>query len=336
MFFLFTDNKRVRRDSDVTVDPTGSPSPPLSVDCSPSGNESDGPHSDDEVFPGNVSSENISTGRTPSPRKKEEGRSSVSPNGRNSASPSGDKIGHSSNAAAALAAAAFGELPTNGNRHHSSPSSTSSSDCGSGSNRRSPLELLMRVFPKVGRGILQVVIRNCNGDVVQAIEQVLNSPHHTATTSGASKSLNGSSTSHPIGLNPTAGHGGISTPSSGTDTSYSTNSLLLAHRPYLSAQNVMSGGAPHNAMAPALKSAFSPLPSLAAHQAVAAAAASNQLRYTYPNTRGLALAMPYPPSLMPNLATLGAAYANYNAMTPQQKLSYSMCACPYGTSPTDK
>lgn len=39
------------------------------------------------------------------------------------------------------------------------------------------MEMLIRVFPKSNKHVLQLVLQGCNGDVVQAIEQVLNHPH---------------------------------------------------------------------------------------------------------------------------------------------------------------
>ena len=233
---------------------------------------------------------------------------------------------------------------------------------GNGTSQRTPLELLARVFPHMKRNVLKLIVQNCNGDVVQAIEHVLNSPYHHATSnpSGSSTEISSSTSSNinlPFGRHTSSimGHGlppvfasstllpALPSPcSDGPHDSphnmmnvppYTGTPVIFGHRPYLPVNTNTSTGN----TSPALKSAFSPITSLVAHNAIAAAA-TNPLRYAYSNTRGLALTMPYPPNFMPNLATLGAAYAGYSSLTPQQKssLSYNMCACPYGTTPNGK
>ena len=80
-----------------------------------------------------------------------------------------------------------------------------------------------------------------------------------------------------------------------------------------------------------VKSAFSPINSLSP-------SSHNALRYAYsPATaRGLAFAMPYPPSLLPNLATMGYGYSAMAAASapgaPKTGLPCGMFGpCPYGT-----
>ena len=177
--------------------------------------------------------------------------------------------------------------------------------------RKAPIDMLCRVFPHMKRGVLQLILQGCNGDMVQAIEQVLNnhSADHNPTAIGSASSL-----SPPEGLGLTPGG--------------------VTHRPYMTSANpiINSNG---------IKSAFSPITSLASAASVAAAAAaSNPLRYAYPPAaRGLALAMPYPPGFMPNLASLGYGYAAGGLAAAQKgSLPYPLCPtipCPY-PNPTDK
>ena len=178
--------------------------------------------------------------------------------------------------------------------------------------RRVPIDMLCRVFPHMKRSVLQLILQGCNGDVVQAIEQVLNN-HNTDHSPGSMPTTTGLSPPEGLGL----AAGGVS------------------HRPYMtSASPVINSNG--------LKSAFSPITSLASAASVAAAAAaSNPLRYAYPPAaaRGLALAMPYPPGFMPNLASLGYSYAAGGLAAAQKgSLPYPLCPtipCPY-PNPNDK
>ncbi|KAJ1170084.1 hypothetical protein NDU88_001965 [Pleurodeles waltl] len=43
-----------------------------------------------------------------------------------------------------------------------------------GARQRAPIDILTRVFPSHKRGVLELVLQGCGGDVVQAIEQILN------------------------------------------------------------------------------------------------------------------------------------------------------------------
>lgn len=127
--------------------------------------------------------------------------------------------------------------------------------------RRAPIDVLFCVFPYMKRSVLQLILQGCHGDVVQAIEQVLN--NHYADTSLLYSSA------PPLPPSPYA----------------------LSARPNYS-----------NPSADDAKSAFSPL-----------AMGPNPLSYGYTSAsgRGLAFALPYPPALLPNLATLSYSY---NAM----------------------
>ena len=162
--------------------------------------------------------------------------------------------------------------------------------------RGAPVDTLCRIFPHMKRSVLQLIIQGCNGDVVQAIEQVLNN-----------RSESGPRT---------------------TETA-----PLQAHRPF----NLSTAPGLVSTNTVGLKSAFSPIGNMASP------AAASAIRYYNPSARGFAF-MPYPPSLLPGLATMGynyntamaaAAAASQKAVSPS--LAYSgMCPCPYGSPPTDK
>ena len=190
---------------------------------------------------------------------------------------------------------------------------TSLAMAASESDKRSPLDLLSRVFPHMKRSVLQLIIQGCNGDVAAAIEQVLN-------TNGANRDAG--------------------SPSSPSIPQLTMKPMFpMSGRPFLP---------PHLPQVPAIKSAFSPIasmPSPPSHPLI------NGLRYAYGpagvGARGLALGMPYPPSFLPNLASVGynygamAAAAAAAAATSGQKnsgsvLSYGLCPCPYGPTTPDK
>ena len=168
-----------------------------------------------------------------------------------------------------------------------SPPPTSSGSTGAAA-KRPGIDILARVFPHMKRGVLQLILQGCNGDTVQAIEQVLN--NHC----------------------------------NGNQAAAASGALGVTHRPYLSTPSVMNG------VNSGLKSAFSPINSLGSQHMNPA------MRYAYPNARGLALAMPYPPGFLPNLAQMSY---NYSALSNAQKsgLHYGLCPCPYTpVSPTEK
>ncbi|NWH75197.1 DMTA2 factor, partial [Piaya cayana] len=138
-----------------------------------------------------------------------------------------------------------------------------------GGRQRTPLDILTRVFPAHKRGVLELVLQGCGGDVVQAIEQILNNrgpdkgPEEAWARDGASPALPPAPAAH--------------------------------HRPLIA-----------GAVAPAIgalgsRSAFSPLQPNAAHFGAEAGAyplgthlGLNPLRLAYSaHGRGLAFMTPY-------------------------------------------
>ena len=126
--------------------------------------------------------------------------------------------------------------------------------------RHGPIDVLQRVFPYTRRSLLQLVLHGCHGDVVHAIEQVLN--NHCGDSQLLYNPM------HPMAPSP-----------------YS-----LTGRP-----NYTGTGD--------TKSAFSPLSTVT----------PNPFSYGYAGAsgRGVAFALPYPPALLPNLATFSYSF---NAM----------------------
>ncbi|XP_074764204.1 doublesex- and mab-3-related transcription factor A2 isoform X1 [Athene noctua] len=149
-----------------------------------------------------------------------------------------------------------------------------------GGRQRTPIDILTRVFPAHKRSVLELVLQGCGGDVVQAIEQILNNrgpekgPEDGWARDGALQ-----------GLPPTP-------------------AAAAHHRPLIA-----------GAMAPAIgtlgsRSAFSPLQPNATHFGAEAGAyplgthlGLNPLRLAYSaHSRGLAFMTPYSTAgLMPTL-----------------------------------
>uniref|UniRef100_A0A8C9EHS0 Doublesex- and mab-3-related transcription factor A2 n=1 Tax=Pavo cristatus TaxID=9049 RepID=A0A8C9EHS0_PAVCR len=138
-----------------------------------------------------------------------------------------------------------------------------------GGRQRTPIDILTRVFPAHRRGVLELVLQGCGGDVVQAIEQILNNrgpekgPEESWARDGALQGLPPAPSAH--------------------------------HRPLIA-----------GAMAPAIgalgsRSAFSPLQPNATHFGAEAGAyplgaplGLNPLRLAYSaHGRGLAFMAPY-------------------------------------------
>lgn len=188
-------------------------------------------------------------------------------------------------------------------------------------NKRSPLNMLCRVFPHMKRGVLQLILQGCNNDMVQAIEQVLNN-HNTGTVTSDLRTGHSAS---PISL-PLSGIGvgaALGALQAGLpDTSFFPQAYIPP----------TFGSTP-------FKSAFSPISS-------PPTAHLNSIRYTYgsapvsrANSIPATLAIPYPP-LLPSLA-LSSSYAYGSLSNTNKALHYAIgCSCcpskPYSSQSGEK
>ncbi|CAG5128682.1 unnamed protein product [Candidula unifasciata] len=191
----------------------------------------------------------------------------------------------------------------------------------SSSSKRSPLNMLCRVFPHMKRGVLQLILQGCNNDMVQAIEQVLNNHNSSSISSDLQTGHSASPISLPLGgLGVGAAFGAFQ--SGLPDSSFFPQAYIPP----------TFGSTP-------FKSAFSPISS-------PPTAHLNSIRYTYgsaPTSRAnsipASLAIPYPP-LLPSLA-LSSSYAYGSLSSTNKALHYAIgCSCcpskPYSTQTGDK
>lgn len=210
---------------------------------------------------------------------------------------------------------------------------------GLGGKRAAPLETLSRVFPHIKRNVLQLVLQSCGHDLVQAIEQLLNT--HGASAGGAglsstptslSDSLPFSSTS--AGFNPLStsasfpiGPMGMSAAALGALAMQGQSNGLSPAGGFFTPSYLSSHAAPSLANAASFKSAFSPI-------SAPPAAHLNSIRYSYGTMSGsragsmaaAALGFPYPP-LLPGLA-LGSGYGYSQLSAASKNLHYGVgCSC---------
>lgn len=173
--------------------------------------------------------------------------------------------------------------------------------------KRSPLNILCRVFPHMKRSVLQLILQGCNNDIVQAIEQVLNSHNSNSPLGTETQALQSNS---PVSL-----------PLSGVGAALGALQAGLPGSGFFPQTYI-----PPNLGSSAFKSAFSPISS-------PPTAHLNSIRYTYGATAGsrsssmaAALAIPYPP-LLPSLA-LGPTYAYGSLSSTNKALHYAIgCSC---------
>lgn len=98
-----------------------------------------------------------------------------------------------------------------------------------GGNKRQPIEMLARIFPHMKRSVLQLILQGCGGDVVQCIEQILNSH---GDMHGMSSQLMGSPLITPHGISSPLGapslKSAFSPIASSIATAHSLNSIRNA------------------------------------------------------------------------------------------------------------
>ncbi|GFO05024.1 doublesex-and mab-3-related transcription factor a2 [Plakobranchus ocellatus] len=218
--------------------------------------------------------------------------------------------------------------------------------------RAAPLETLTRVFPHMKRSVLQLVLQTCGHDLVQAIEQILNT--NGASAGGVPHAMTGSSlpdalpfpssssSSNTIPLSTATSLPlsamGMSAAALGALAMHGQGSGLSAHGGFFP-QSYLTSSAGSPLSTATFKSAFSPI-------SAPPAAHLNSIRYSYgtmPGSRtgnmAAALSFPYPP-LLPSLA-LGSGYGYGQLSGVNKALHYAVgCSCcpgkPFSSPAGDK
>ncbi|XP_033117096.1 doublesex- and mab-3-related transcription factor A2-like [Anneissia japonica] len=143
---------------------------------------------------------------------------------------------------------------------------------------KQPIDTLIQLFPSQKKSVLELILQGCDGDLVQAIEQIL-SNHHAA------QAAHGSSNAFPF-------------PSTSSSNTYVT------HRPYLPTTPLGSSG---------IKSAFSPLSATDRAAMASPTGPFPHMQFAYaPYGRGLALVNPYPPAMFPAFGMRPPTAAEYS------------------------
>ncbi|RUS75256.1 hypothetical protein EGW08_016971, partial [Elysia chlorotica] len=222
-----------------------------------------------------------------------------------------------------------------------------------------PLETLSRVFPHMKRNVLQMVLQSCGHDLVQAIEQILNthgaggSPAAAAAAAAAAALSAATSLSDSLPFTPPSSNANpMSTPTSlslgamgmsaaalGALAIQGQGSGLTPPGSFFPQSYLSSAGPPSLGNAASFKSAFSPI-------SAPPAAHLNSIRYSYGTMSGTragsmaaALGFPYPP-LLPGLA-LGTGYGYGHLSAANKSLHYAVgCSCcpakPFSSPTCDK
>lgn len=163
-------------------------------------------------------------------------------------------------------------------------------------NSKAPIDVLCRLFPLQKKSVLELMLQGCEGDIVQAIEQILNSQtkdNGNSPRRQAESQTRHSSPHHESGEIPT------------TDTNC-VNGTYITHRPYLSTSHMVY---PPCTTSSAFKSAFSPLATeRSAPTASTAGTFPPTIRLPYPPyPRGIPLWHPYSSGMFPAAAAAAAA-----------------------------
>ncbi|GFS05365.1 doublesex- and mab-3-related transcription factor A2-like [Elysia marginata] len=221
---------------------------------------------------------------------------------------------------------------------------------GLGGKRAAPVETLCRVFPHIKRNVLQLVLQSCGHDLVQAIEQILNTHGassggtltHPATSLSDSLPFSSSSTSGnhlPTSTSFPLGPMGMSAAALGALAIQGQSNGISPPGGFFPQSYLSSGTVPSLGGSATFKSAFSPI-------SAPPAAHLNSIRYSYGTMSGsragsmaAALGFPYPP-LLPSLA-LGTGYGYSQLGAASKNLHYAVgCSCcptkPFSSPTGDK